>query len=111
MRLISCFLLTLVSTVVALAPQSVRNALSRRSFVSTVAVSPVVAAAAAEAAELPQTGAKAPAFDLPNSRGNGTTSLSQLVDTGKWTVLYFYPGAFTQGCTLEARYFQRDIEE
>jgi thioredoxin-dependent peroxiredoxin len=63
-----------------------------------------------------QIGAKAPSFELPNSRGDGTTtSLDQLVrGTGnarKWTVLYFYPGAFTQGCTLEARAFQRDIDQ
>ena len=68
-------------------------------------------AGAAEAPTLPQTGAKAPSFELPNSRGEGTTSLQKLVQSGKWTILYFYPGAFTQGCTLEARYFQRDIDE
>jgi thioredoxin-dependent peroxiredoxin len=39
------------------------------------------------------------------------TSLDNLVKTGKWTVLYFYPGAFTEGCTLEARGFQRDYDE
>ena len=27
------------------------------------------------------------------------------------TVLYFYPGAFSQGCTLEARNFQRDMDQ
>ena len=27
------------------------------------------------------------------------------------TVLYFYPGAFSQGCTLEAKSFQRDMEK
>src|SRR6056300_130947 len=42
--------------------------------------------------DLPTTGAKAPAFELPNSRKDGTTSLAELVKTGKWTVLYFYPG-------------------
>ena len=26
-------------------------------------------------------------------------------------MLYFYPGAFSQGCTLEARAFQRDIDQ
>ena len=26
-------------------------------------------------------------------------------------VMYFYPGAFTSGCTLEARGFQRDIDK
>jgi peroxiredoxin Q/BCP len=60
---------------------------------------------------LPQAGAKAPDFELPNSRGNGLTTLDGLIKNGKWTVLYFYPGAFTSGCTLEARGFQRDLED
>jgi peroxiredoxin Q/BCP len=68
-------------------------------------------AAKAATPVLPETGTKAPAFELPNSRGEGSTSLQSLVKSGKWTILYFYPGAFTQGCTLEARYFQRDIDE
>jgi peroxiredoxin Q/BCP len=59
---------------------------------------------------LPQPGARAPDFELPNSRGNGLTTLEGLVKNGKWTVLYFYPGAFSSGCTLEARGFQRDLE-
>lgn len=62
-------------------------------------------------ANIPATGAKAPEFELPNSRGDGLTSLDTLTKTGKWTVLYFYPGAFTSGCTLEARGFQRDFED
>lgn len=65
----------------------------------------------ANAASLPNLGAKAPSFDLPTSRGEGTTSLEKLTKDGKWTVLYFYPGAFTSGCTLEARGFQKDIEK
>jgi len=59
----------------------------------------------------PLAGNKAPDFELPNSRGNGVTSLTGLTKTGKWTVLYFYPGAFTSGCTLEARGFQKDLDE
>jgi len=55
-------------------------------------------------------GAQAPEFELENSRGNGLTTLDQLKQNGKWTVLYFYPGAFTSGCTLEARGFQRDLD-
>jgi AhpC/TSA family len=46
------------------------------------------------------TGARAPDFELPNSRGEGATSLDQLINSKKWTVLYFYPGAFTQGKEL-----------
>mmetsp|Transcript_13746 Transcript_13746/g.28959 ORF Transcript_13746/g.28959 Transcript_13746/m.28959 type:complete len:241 (+) Transcript_13746:340-1062(+) len=60
---------------------------------------------------LPARGAKAPDFELPNSRGNGLVTLDGLVKNSKWTVLYFYPGAFTSGCTLEARGFQRDLED
>jgi thioredoxin-dependent peroxiredoxin len=56
-------------------------------------------------------GVKAPDFELPNSRGEGNTTLNNLVTSKKWTVLYFYPGAFTQGCTLEARNFQSDLEQ
>ena len=65
----------------------------------------------AQAVTLPSTGATAPDFELPNSRGDGFTTLESLTSTGKWTVLYFYPGAFTSGCTLEARGFQRDIDQ
>ena len=68
-----------------------------------------LAAATAESG-LPARGAKAPDFELPDSRGNGIVTLDTLTKNRKWTVLYFYPGAFTSGCTLEARGFQRDLE-
>lgn len=72
---------------------------------STLNESPANAAATS----LPATNKKAPDFNMANSRSEGTTSLADLTKEGKWTVLYFYPGAFTSGCTLEARNFQRDI--
>ena len=96
------------------------TAYDRRSFLST---STAAAGAGAIALfqptypalakiNLPETGKKAPDFELPNSRGDGTTtSLADLTRGGRWTVLYFYPGAFTKGCTLEARNFQRDIDQ
>ncbi|GMI38430.1 hypothetical protein TrCOL_g1140 [Triparma columacea] len=62
-----------------------------------------------QAASVPS--GKAPSFSLPNSSGEGKTDLEDLLKTGKWTVLYFYPGAFTSGCTLEARNFNRDMAE
>lgn len=101
----------LVATVHALAP-----AVSRRAFVSSVGGATVAGLTSASPAlaaggSTPPTGAKAPDFELPNSRGEGSTSLKTLTGTGKWTVLYFYPGAFTSGCTLEARGFQRDYEK
>jgi len=77
---------------------------------SLVAVSPTAAVASETAAAGTSVGAQAPEFELENSRGNGLTTLQQLKQNGKWTVLYFYPGAFTSGCTLEARGFQRDLE-
>eukprot|EP00566_Odontella_aurita_P022028 CAMPEP_0113553324 /NCGR_PEP_ID=MMETSP0015_2-20120614/15551_1 /TAXON_ID=2838 /ORGANISM="Odontella" /LENGTH=233 /DNA_ID=CAMNT_0000454383 /DNA_START=162 /DNA_END=863 /DNA_ORIENTATION=+ /assembly_acc=CAM_ASM_000160 len=92
---------------------------TRRAFLTRAAITgaagvasvtmPLSPALAAE--DLPSTGTRAPSFDLPNSRSDGTTSLDSLAKTGKWTVLYFYPGAFTQGCTLEAKAFQRDVEK
>lgn len=91
----------------ALAPQPP----SRRAFVqqqaakaSAAVVGATIASAntnllpaSAAAAGTPLTGAMAPAFELPNSRGEGATSLSQLIQSRKWTVLYFYPAAFTSG--------------
>ena len=48
------------------------------------------------------TGKKAPNFNLPDQDGNK----HKLADyKGKKVVLYFYPKAFTQGCTLEAHAF------
>mmetsp|Transcript_36130 Transcript_36130/g.52965 ORF Transcript_36130/g.52965 Transcript_36130/m.52965 type:complete len:218 (-) Transcript_36130:273-926(-) len=88
---------------------------SRRAFLSrTASVGAVSLATAlpsgANAATLPNVGTKAPDFELPNSRGEISTLDSITKDGKKWTVIYFYPGAFTSGCTLEARGFQRDIE-
>src|ERR1044071_754254 len=62
--------------------------------------------AAALAAELPQVGQQAPELSLPSQEGPNV-SLKQF--RGKWVVLYFYPKDMTQGCTIEARNFQRDL--
>jgi len=56
--------------------------------------------------ELPAVGAAAPGFNLTTNEGK-QVSLNDF--KGKWVVLYFYPKDFTQGCTIEARNFQRDI--
>ena len=56
--------------------------------------------------ELPAVGSAAPAFNLTTNEGK-QVSLNDF--KGKWVVLYFYPKDFTQGCTIEARNFQRDI--
>ena len=111
-----------LSSGLSLSKNHNNNALetSRRSFVETSAVAAAAlgvasfiapeTALAAESNGLPAQGAKAPDFELPNSRGSGLVTLDGLVKNSKWTVLYFYPGAFTSGCTLEARGFQRDLE-
>ena len=103
--------------------QSRDSVMERKSFLKkmvTAAVIPSISAsllsypnaALAAPKDLPQLGTKAPYFDLPSSREKGANiSLDQLAKTGKWTVLYFYPGAFTSGCTLEARGFQRDTDD
>lgn len=57
---------------------------------------------------IPTIGASAPDFTLPSNAGK---SISLPDIKGKWTVLYFYPGDFTQGCTIEAQSFERDIDK
>ena len=56
--------------------------------------------------ELPAVGAAAPGFNLTTNEGK-QVNLSDF--KGKWVVLYFYPKDFTQGCTIEAHNFQRDL--
>jgi len=65
-------------------------------------------AVAADQAQMPAAGNPAPAFTLPNQEGT-QVSLDQY--KGKWVVLYFYPKDFTQGCSIEAHNFQRDIDK
>ena len=57
---------------------------------------------------MPETGLKAPNFDLPGTStaepNRNRWSLSSL--QGNWLVVYFYPRDFTSGCTIEAHGFQ-----
>jgi len=53
-------------------------------------------------------GETAPDFCLPNNL-EGKTCLKDL--KGKWVVLYFYPKDNTPGCTMEAIYFSKAMEE
>jgi peroxiredoxin Q/BCP len=58
------------------------------------------------AGDLAPVGAAAPNFSLPSQEDK----LVSLTDyKGKWVVLYFYPKDQTQGCTIEAHNFQRDL--
>jgi peroxiredoxin Q/BCP len=68
----------------------------------------VLSSFALQAAEIPATGTKAPDFTLQSQEGK-TVSLKDF--KGQWVVLYFYPKDMTQGCTIEAHNFQRDLEQ
>ena len=50
----------------------------------------------------------APDFSLPSNQGK---NLGLKDFAGKKTVLYFYPGDFTSGCTIEAQGFERDYSK
>ena len=57
---------------------------------------------------MPNVGQSAPTFTLPSQDG---TQISLDSFRGKWVVLYFYPKDMTQGCTIEAHNFQRDLSK
>ncbi len=60
------------------------------------------------AAELPAEGSVAPGLHLSSQEGK----MVDLKDfRGQWVVLYFYPKDMTQGCTIEAHNFQRDLTQ
>jgi len=56
----------------------------------------------------PAVGDTAPTFSLISNEG---TAVSLEDYKGEWVVLYFYPKDFTSGCTIQARNFQRDMEQ
>ncbi len=67
---------------------------------------PLLALSMLHAAEVPAVGAKAIDFSLRSQTGKNV----RLKDfRGQWVVLYFYPKDMTQGCTVEAHNFQRDL--
>src|SRR6202050_4903669 len=68
----------------------------------------VLSAVDADQPQPPTAVTQAPPFSLPSHEG-AQVSLDQF--KGKWVVLYFYPKDFTQGCTIEAHNFQRDIDQ
>lgn len=59
-------------------------------------------------AQMPAVGTAAPDFTLSSQEGT-TVSLHDF--KGKWVILYFYPKDMTQGCTIEAHNFQRDLDQ
>ncbi len=88
-----------------------RSFVKRSMYVSIVAILVIaVGFATVYAADqtMPAAGQVAPTFTLPSQDGSQIA-----LDSfhGKWVVLYFYPKDMTQGCTIEAHNFQRDLSK
>jgi thioredoxin-dependent peroxiredoxin len=73
-----------------------------------VAMPALHAAIADDNAPMPAVGQQAPDFKLNSQEG---TPVSLHDYKGKWVILYFYPKDMTQGCTIEAHNFQRDLAQ
>ena len=86
-------------------PRMVRTAVQKT--IASVGLATLIGSGTAIADAIPLLGTPAPAFNLPSNIPGKDLSLSDL--KGKWTVLYFYPGDFTQSCTIEAQAFERDL--
>src|SRR6185312_681697 len=81
-----------------------RRSSSLAVFILALCTAPVLASLAV--------GAKAPTFTLQASRGGNvfTFNLADALAKGP-VVLYFYPAAFTKGCTIEAHEFAEAIDQ
>ena len=84
---------------------------ARRTFMTTLAAVPLLGHALPALAELPA-GSAAPGFAIDAAIGGEPFrfDLAQALQKGP-VVLYFYPKAFTQGCTLEANAFAEAMGE
>ena len=56
-----------------------------------------------------QTGDRLPDFSLVDDQGRNWKSVEHTA--GKVTVIYFYPGDFTRGCTAQAQKFDESLKE
>ena len=59
------------------------------------------------AADVPQAGHAAPAVTPPSQDG---TLVSLKEFSCKWVALYFHPKVITEGCTIDAHNFRRDLD-
>jgi peroxiredoxin len=91
-------------------PSLAQNGEMRRRLLSIAALLALAAPAALQA-ELP-VGAKAPAFSTQGALAGKTYAFNLKTALRKGpVVLYFYPKAFTKGCTLEAHAFAEATEQ
>lgn len=82
-----------------------------RRTLGLMAAACALALPAAAPAELPK-GARAPSFTTQGARGGKTFGFSLRAALARGpVVLYFYPKAFTQGCTLEAHAFAEATDD
>jgi len=83
-----------------------------RTLSFSIAAFALAAALCVPAAAALSTGSKAPDFTLQASQGGDvfTFSLAAALKKGP-VVLYFYPAAFTTGCTIEAHEFADAIDQ
>jgi peroxiredoxin Q/BCP len=91
-----------------------RRQLLRGLGISTLGLLAFAPQALAIGGTLPELDQPAPDFSLggvaPDANGTAQEAELSLADfAGQWLVLYFYPRDFTEGCTIEARGFQRDL--
>ena len=84
----------------------------KRSVRSAIAAFVLMGALAAPVFAALSTGSKAPEFTLQATQGGNafTFSLADALKKGP-VVLYFYPAAFTTGCTIEAHEFADAIDQ
>ena len=60
---------------------------------------------------IPAVGSKAPDFSLPSNTGSNI-GLKDLQKSGaKFSVIFFYPKDGSQGCTIESKNFERDLQK
>ena len=88
-----------------------RDTAAMRTILPLIAAGLALAVPASANAEL-AAGARAPAFIARGALGGKlfTVNLAQALKKGP-VVLYFYPKAFTQGCTLEAHAFAEATDD
>ena len=59
---------------------------------------------------IPAVGSKAPDFSLPSNTGSNI-GLKDFISGAKYSVIFFYPKDGSQGCTIESKNFERDLQK